>query len=144
LVLFREGRAAEFRSISSVTMLVIYVVAIVSMLIRAGIYLLLSSNSEFTIADNSHWFNSLSPVLLSILPIIGTTAFLCMCADQIRRRWQDAASRDPLTELPNRRALMAYGSAAAESINGSSERVVVAILDVDDFKSVNDSYGHDV
>ena len=143
-VLFSRGRAAEFRSISGMTMTVIYVFAVLLMQMRAVIYLVLSADMEYAIADNSHWFNSLSPVLLSILPVVGTTTFLCMCTDQIKRRWQDAASRDPLTELPNRRALMAYGSATVESNKASAERVAVAILDVDNFKAINDNHGHDV
>src|SRR5690606_27404656 len=102
------------------------------------------SPQDFSIADNSHWLNAVSPVCLSILPVIGTTAFLFMCSDQMKRRWQDAASKDSLTELPNRRALMAYGSATVEGKGAAAESVAVAIMDIDAFKSINDSFGHDV
>jgi diguanylate cyclase (GGDEF)-like protein len=47
------------------------------------------------------------------------------------------AFRDELTGLPSRRALN-------EEMAGFGRRYVVAMLDVDHFKRVNDTYGHDV
>ena len=47
------------------------------------------------------------------------------------------AFRDDLTGLPSRRALN-------EDMPGFGQRYTVAMLDVDHFKKVNDTYGHDV
>jgi GGDEF domain-containing protein len=47
------------------------------------------------------------------------------------------AFRDELTELPSRRAL-------GESLAGLGRRYSIAMLDVDHFKSFNDTYGHDI
>lgn len=49
------------------------------------------------------------------------------------------AARDPMTGLLNRRGLEAFLT------DRSSENLMaLAVLDIDDFKSINDTYGHDV
>ncbi len=58
---------------------------------------------------------------------------------------QDAlAYEDSLTELPNRRALEQRLEEAIASARRSSAMVGIVFLDVDGFKDVNDSFGHDV
>lgn len=49
----------------------------------------------------------------------------------------DMAFRDDLTGLPSRRALN-------EQLSGLGRRFVIAMVDVDHFKRVNDTHGHDV
>jgi len=51
---------------------------------------------------------------------------------------------DPLTRLPNRRLLMDRLSHAMTSSNRSREYGALMILDLDHFKSINDTQGHDV
>lgn len=50
----------------------------------------------------------------------------------------EAANTDPLTGLGNRRRL----EAVLDTVDGSGEAYALAILDVDHFKAVNDSYSH--
>ncbi|HEV2701759.1 MAG TPA: EAL domain-containing protein [Steroidobacteraceae bacterium] len=52
------------------------------------------------------------------------------------------AHHDPLTELPNRRALAARLSAALASAAHSRTRFALLFVDLDNFKSVNDTLGH--
>lgn len=54
---------------------------------------------------------------------------------------QNAASLDPLTGLPNRRAIMAELRAQIEHV-GVGNPCAVLILDLDHFKSINDKLGH--
>lgn len=59
-----------------------------------------------------------------------------------RRLWW-TANHDPLTDLPNR---MLFQSRLAESIErakGDHTLVGLVVLDIDNFKTVNDVYGHD-
>lgn len=55
----------------------------------------------------------------------------------------ETSSRDPLTGLLNRRALMDMIKKEVERAARSGESFVVAMLDVDHFKAVNDRYGHE-
>lgn len=52
------------------------------------------------------------------------------------------ASTDPLTNLDNRRTLMATIDAAVARLGETGEAFVFALLDVDHFKRINDQYGH--
>lgn len=56
--------------------------------------------------------------------------------------WKQQANRDTLTGLPNRRALMTYLAAALERARRQGTSIVVGLMDMDDFKPVNDTYGH--
>ncbi|HEV7526566.1 MAG TPA: diguanylate cyclase [Acidimicrobiia bacterium] len=55
----------------------------------------------------------------------------------------EQATQDPLTGLANRRLLDELLGRALRRANRSGEPLTVAFLDLDDFKSVNDTYGHD-
>ncbi|MEU6076842.1 bifunctional diguanylate cyclase/phosphodiesterase [Micromonospora sp. NPDC047074] len=59
-------------------------------------------------------------------------------------RFRHQATHDPLTGLPNRTLLTERLSAAIESPAGGSARLGVCFLDLDRFKVVNDSHGHQV
>ena len=53
------------------------------------------------------------------------------------------ARRDPLTGLPNRKALLETLEEAVASIQVAGGDICMAILDLDQFKSVNDTLGHE-
>lgn len=53
------------------------------------------------------------------------------------------AYTDYLTSLPNRRMLFEKGAALCERVRQAGEHLMVAILDIDHFKRVNDQFGHD-
>lgn len=55
-----------------------------------------------------------------------------------------AASTDTLTQLLNRRACLERFEALIEQYKRQKQPFAVAIIDLDHFKSVNDTYGHDV
>jgi len=54
------------------------------------------------------------------------------------------ARHDPLTGLPNRRLLHDELSAAIEEVRNSASECAVFLIDLDQFKPVNDIHGHDV
>jgi diguanylate cyclase (GGDEF)-like protein/PAS domain S-box-containing protein len=57
---------------------------------------------------------------------------------------QKLAFFDPLTQLPNRRYFIDQTHKLMKSSNRHRELVAFGVLDVDFFKRVNDTYGHDV
>ena len=58
------------------------------------------------------------------------------------RQLQELSEQDPLTGLANRRHLFSALNQALDCARASGERVGVFFLDVDNFKTLNDSLGH--
>jgi diguanylate cyclase (GGDEF)-like protein len=62
----------------------------------------------------------------------------------LHRRVETLANADPLTGLPNRRAICEAIERALAEAGRSGERVTVALVDLDGFKETNDTHGHHV
>jgi diguanylate cyclase (GGDEF)-like protein len=60
------------------------------------------------------------------------------------RELRELAMQDPLTKLPNRRALLAALDAAAANCDARCAKHAFFILDLNGFKRVNDLHGHSV
>lgn len=54
------------------------------------------------------------------------------------------ASTDPLTKLNNRRKMTGKLSEVSMKSTDSGSGYIIGIGDIDDFKKVNDTYGHDI
>jgi diguanylate cyclase (GGDEF)-like protein len=60
------------------------------------------------------------------------------------RRFAALAMRDDLTGLPNRRSILEYAKAQFRGRRSSDAAFVLALIDLDHFKSINDQLGHSV
>ena len=58
------------------------------------------------------------------------------------RQLQELAEQDPLTGIANRRQLFGALNEALDRARISGERIGVFFLDIDNFKTLNDSMGH--
>lgn len=142
VVLLNNGR--DDTSNSRKMLMALLALAISYGTVRAIYYISVHFGQDIAIENHEDWINLLAPFVLSLLPVTGTTAFVLMCTDNLRRQLEKAAATDYLTSLPNRRALVDSGKEAFEEARGDGSGLGVAILDVDHFKVINDSYGHDI
>ncbi|WP_417483770.1 diguanylate cyclase [Maricaulis salignorans] len=69
--------------------------------------------------------------------------YLLLSAGQSQARLERLAHRDALTELPNRRAFEQEITHRLRSSRKQDQLFALAIFDVDYFKKINDTHGHD-
>ncbi len=143
-VLILNRNAGNDKSSSRTILVIIFYIVIFYAFIRFLFYAGTYFHGEFTVENGSSWMNLLSPIVMTLLPITGTTAFVLMCADYLRQKFEQAASTDYLTGLPNRRALVENGLKMMPRARAMNRDFALAILDVDNFKAINDTYGHDI
>lgn len=131
-------------AVSRPVMAGIFLVVMLFTLLRAAYFLAGNAGTVADILDGNNWINAATPIIAAVLPVIGTTAFLLMCSERIRRQWERAASTDYLTGLANRRTLAEVGESRYRQAQQAGDGFAVAVIDIDHFKSINDRYGHDV
>ncbi|WP_345711873.1 putative bifunctional diguanylate cyclase/phosphodiesterase, partial [Kineococcus glutinatus] len=78
-------------------------------------------------------------VAIRVATVVSSALIVSRMTDRLRR----SATHDPLTGLPNRRVLSAAIRAALARRAGRGGAVLVLLLDLDRFKHVNDTFGHE-
>ena len=134
--------APKDSAVSRLVLAAIMFVVAAFMMLRV-VFLTTRSDEAISILESTNWVNAVTPLIVAILPVIGTTAFLMMCSERIRRQWEIAATTDYLTGLPNRRTINATGESRFSAAQRSGGNFAVAIIDIDHFKSINDRFGHE-
>lgn len=74
---------------------------------------------------------------------IATQAEIALENAHLHRLVQQQALTDDLTSLPNRRRFMSEFRREAQRADRSGTALSVIVLDIDDFKKVNDTWGHE-
>ena len=85
------------------------------------------------------WLLCMLPMLMQAMACFG---YLRLLHDRDHAAEQGLSQLDALTQLPNRAALVPHLQQAIEHAATQGEPLAVMVLDIDHFKSVNDSYGH--
>jgi diguanylate cyclase (GGDEF)-like protein len=86
-----------------------------------------------------HW-QQLALGLLAL--VLGMLAMLVFRQLARLRIWKRMASVDALTGVPNLRGVEAFATRAMRAARASLEPLAVLAIDVDRFKSINDTHGH--
>lgn len=92
------------------------------------------------LSDDRDYF---TPALLQLMAQLVESLRLALVQLKARQEMAHWAERDPLTGLPNRRALDLYLEAALTEAAANDRRLAVCLVDLDDFKPVNDRWGHE-
>lgn len=73
-----------------------------------------------------------------------TTGFVLMVSHRLRNDLMEIATIDVLTRVPNRRATQAFLEKEISRAQRQNGEFSVLLIDIDDFKKVNDRWGHAV
>jgi diguanylate cyclase (GGDEF)-like protein len=96
------------------------------------------------LADGARIRRLQTAVLVLALLALAALALLVARHVAAARMLRSLAMTDELTRLPNRRHLLALAHAAVHESRRTGQPLSVVALDVDRFKSINDTFGHDV
>jgi diguanylate cyclase (GGDEF)-like protein len=98
---------------------------------------------QMEMLDPSPWNVLFLWLAIVTLPCL-STGMVLLAHDQLARRMEQLASIDELTGALMRRAFMEKASAVLREAGAKGKPVSIAILDIDEFKAVNDAFGHAV
>jgi diguanylate cyclase (GGDEF)-like protein len=76
-----------------------------------------------------------------VLPAL-SIGMVLLAHDRMAERLERLANQDELTGALTRRAFLAQAGTVLDGARVTGQRVAIAIVDIDHFKSINDRYGH--
>ncbi|HZH42604.1 MAG TPA: GGDEF domain-containing protein [Lysobacter sp.] len=104
---------------------------------------------EQVLAPQSGWdLAALSPAqalalgYFLVAPVLASVGFLLMHHERQRQRLEHAAACDPLTGIYNRRGFVRHAVRVLRRARYNRVPLALMLIDVDHFKQINDSYGH--
>ncbi|WP_287277649.1 MULTISPECIES: GGDEF domain-containing protein [Ralstonia] len=98
---------------------------------------------QMALLDPSPWNVLFLGLAIVTLPCL-STGMVMLAHDQLARRMEQLASIDELTGALMRRAFIEKANAVLRETVAKGKPVSIAILDIDEFKAVNDAFGHAV
>jgi len=90
------------------------------------------------------WSNAFDVLSLYVLSYLWIAGFILMISQRLQSDLHDLAMNDALTRVRNRRAMQDMLDFEMQRVQTEVKDFSIILLDVDHFKRVNDTYGHDV
>ena len=78
------------------------------------------------------------------LEVLASHVAVSLAGARMMKRLEELATRDGLTGLYNKRALLEMVTSKVAAAKRFSRHLSVLVVDIDHFKKVNDTYGHDI
>ena len=139
LLMYQLGRMRNTSlRFSADLMLLAFLIFGIFMIARTVIIALQPQEAVF---DNSP-IQSATYLLLFAISFFWSTGFILMVSHRLRNDLLEIATIDVLTRIPNRRATQAFLEKEISRAQRSRDEFTVLLIDIDDFKQVNDRWGH--
>jgi diguanylate cyclase (GGDEF)-like protein len=133
----RDGARYAYRFVAAATYLGALVHVARAVAVAFGIV------PQMTFLQPSPWNVLLLGLAIVTLPCM-STGMVMLAHDQLVRRMEQLASIDELTGVLMRRAFMARANVLLCEALAKGKPLSIAILDIDNFKAINDGSGHAV
>ena len=133
--LFRDKKASRLQK----GIAVLYSITILFLLFRA--VAALTTDMDMNLASTSI-FNTWLFLLLYIVMLVGSTGFILLDKEKQDEELLKAASFDGLTNILNRKTFIERSNAVISLYLREQEQIAFLLIDIDDFKKINDKYGH--
>jgi diguanylate cyclase (GGDEF)-like protein len=101
-----------------------------------------AETDRLALAAENAMQRALWAALAAMLLVAGALSVVSWRTWQHRRALADLALRDELTGQPNRRAVWAYAQVQLEQAQRLGVPLTLAMIDLDHFKRINDTWGH--
>ncbi|MBX3619350.1 MAG: GGDEF domain-containing protein [Rhizobacter sp.] len=92
--------------------------------------------------ESAHWINIVGLIVSNACLMVGTLSFLLAHREEAERELQRLATTDGLTGVLNRRRWMEQAQSHFQLARRHGRSLAVAMLDIDFFKRINDTHGH--
>ena len=131
----RDGARYPYRFVAAAAYLgaLVHVARIVAVAFGLG--------PKMALVQPSPWNVVFLGLAIVTLPCM-STGMVMLANDRLARRMEQLASVDELTGVLMRRAFMAKANALLREASAEGKPLAVAILDIDNFKAINDRFGH--
>lgn len=110
------------------------------LLVRAGVSLVFPASVEHALQSTA--VQAMTFLTGALLPMTASYGFLLLCTDRMRLELERSAETDFLTGTLNRRAIESLGTTLVARARRRGRSCALILLDVDNFKRINDELGH--